>query len=662
MKQNVLTKACWVLFFIFPFSLFTSPLQAQRFEWAKGYASGQEGNRIVGQVTDSLGNLYILGQFRNSAAWDGGSHLLPMAPYGPYFDVNNVLIAKITPDGEMAWKKVIHCNNGANSGGYDIKKLGDTAFACLVIFSLPNDALNYCYYLDTLLTTASDYPTSNGNMGYLPRTALIIFDFEGRVLEQHFLTLTFLDNDGNDIMLQNPAGYYRNSRGLYLPSFDFNPNGNVYICRVGGDLVDQTYATWRGNVGGIKYWVDGRVVGQSEVRNSPLMWYPQLLKFSPHMDTLLASRYLVQRCDTNIDYQTDNLYLKLDYEGNPYVVGTISSNEECDNILTIDSIYNISLYCSATNPSKGYLIKFDADLQPTQCIALMDSITHPDRLGSHTWFHDIDFDADSNLIFVSASTARSFSTDTSIYYSILKCQNDFLVDLRNDAFVLIFNREHDTLVFRSYGYVHSRISSNLLSNSHSNLISKYNRIFIQPNYVGGLVMPNHNIYFSQWSDASLGIAIFDYQGKELFKDYYKAFSPNNRPGPLSLQDSILYLSNDLVSNATFGDIYVPEQGYNACVAKYVDTSFMTPYVPPTVHIRQADSTLVRLYPNPVHGRLRIDTGGEPVRSASLLSLHGLRTPLHVDGDRVDLTGCPAGVYLLEITTNNNKYHKKIIVL
>ena len=129
-----------------------------------------------------------------------------------------------------------------------------------------------------------------------------------------------------------------------------------------------------------------------------------------------------------------------------------------------------------------------------------------------------------------------------------------------------------------------------------------------------------------------------------------------------MYDSILYLSNYLVSDATFGDIHVPAWTSNACVAKYVDTSFMTPYVPPTVHILQADSTTVRLYPNPVRGRLRIDTGGEPVKTACLLSLQGLRTPLNVDGNRVDLTGCPTGVYLLEITTHNNKYHQKIIIL
>ncbi len=44
-------------------------------------------------------------------------------------------------------------------------------------------------------------------------------------------------------------------------------------------------------------------------------------------------------------------------------------------------------------------------------------------------------------------------------------------------------------------------------------------------------------------------------------------------------DSIFYLSNNLVSGATFGDIEVPALGNFVWFAKYVDTSFMTPYVP-----------------------------------------------------------------------------------
>ena len=655
MKQNVLKKACWVLFFIF--SLFTSPLQAQHFEWAKGYASGQEGNIIKGSVTDSLGNLYILGQFRNTAAWDGGSHLLPMAPYGPYNDVNNVLIAKITPDGEMAWKKVIHCNNGANSGGYDIKKLGDTAFACLVHFSLPDDDRNYCYYLDTLLCTTNSSPVPHGNMTYNSCTALIVFDFEGHVLEQHFLTLTYLDNNGNDIMYPS-ANWFFNVAGLLNLSFDIDSDGNVYLCRIATDNAGPTYATWRGNVGGIKYWVDGRVVGQSEVRNSPMMWYPQLLKFSPHMDSLLGSRYLVQQCDTNIEYQTNNLYMKIDHEGNPYVVSTLSTSH-VSNTITIDSVQNYSFSHSDVNYNIPYLLKLNSALQVLSVIHMEDSVIRPNLANSSTNFWDIDFDKDSNLLFLTACTGRGAFGDTSNFYSILKCQGIPLLNLKNDAFFLSFHIQSDTLVLYSCGRVPAIRESNLISSSRNNLVCKNNRIFAQPVYRGGVYLPHNTIQFSNWSDASLGIVIFDYQGTIIEGIHYAAISPNNEPGPISLQDSVLYLTNYLVSDATFGDIHVPAQGYNACVAKYVDTSFMTPYVytgdTGNVRIVVSEAGTWVSYPNPFRQRVTIESDGQEVRTAWLTDLTGRREEVRLQAAGpgryvLDLTGRPQATYLLTLVT------------
>ena len=87
---------------------------AQHFDWAKGYGSSQEGCLIKGTVTDSDGNLYILGQFTKDATWDG-QRILPIAPYGPGQNSINTLIAKISPSGEMLWKKVIHSNNNQNT-------------------------------------------------------------------------------------------------------------------------------------------------------------------------------------------------------------------------------------------------------------------------------------------------------------------------------------------------------------------------------------------------------------------------------------------------------------------------------------------------------------------------------------------------------------------
>ena len=545
---------------------------------------------------------------------------------------------------------------GGGGNAYDIKPVGDTAFACLLAFPLPKSGDNYCYYLDTLLTTTCDYPTPNGNMDHATRMALITFDFEGHVLERHFLTLTFLDNDGNDIVRQIfNTDYYINVGDFTQPSFDIDHNGNVYICRVGGDLVDQTYATWRGNVGGIKYWVDGRVVGRSEVRNSPMMWYPQLLKFSPHMDSLLASRYLVQRCDTNIDYQTDNLYMKLDREGNSYVVGTISSSNECDNTIMVDTLQNISFSHIVANSKKGYLVKTDTCLTAVQCITLSDSIIHPDRMISQTDFHDIEFDEDGNYVFISAHTARGFLSDTSIFYSILMCHNIPLNNLRNDAFVLVLGKQSDTLVYKAHARPTAKIASDLLSEGHGGITCQKNRIFIQLGYLGGLSTPENEIVFPNWSDGSLGLALFDYECNIIDEQYYKTFSPNNKSGSIALRDSILYLSNYLVSDATFGDIHVPAQGSCALIAKYVDASFMTPYEPPTVHITQADTTTVRLYPNPFGQTVNLECDGQAVRTAWLTDLAGRREEVRLQPNGpnryvLDLTGRPQASYLLTLVT------------
>ena len=176
-------------------------MQAQRFEWANG-SSADVGCHITGSVTDSLGNLYILGAFRNDSEWGTGwdaERLLPIAPYGPWPDNVNTIIAKISPDGEMVWKKVIHSNNGTGNYPNDIKKVGDTAFACLVEMFLPTED-HYTYYLDTLIRGRSDYPVSSMYVENSMRTAFIMFDFDGNVIEQHFLYLTYTDTAGNDIV------------------------------------------------------------------------------------------------------------------------------------------------------------------------------------------------------------------------------------------------------------------------------------------------------------------------------------------------------------------------------------------------------------------------------------------------------------------------------
>ena len=212
------------------------------FEWVKGYGTTDPNHgacHITGSVADSLGNLYILGAFRNDSEWGTGwdaERLLPMAPYGPNPDNSNVIIAKISPEGEMVWKKVIHSNNGADANSLDIKKVGDTAFACLAEMMVSSED-NYTYYLDTLITERSDYPVSTPYLRNPLRTVFIMFDFDGNVIEQHFLYVTYTDTAGNDFVKYYPdysLPWYSNDR-YRNPSFDIDTHGNIYISRASMD-------------------------------------------------------------------------------------------------------------------------------------------------------------------------------------------------------------------------------------------------------------------------------------------------------------------------------------------------------------------------------------------------------------------------------------------
>ena len=82
---------------------------------------------------------------------------------------------------------------------------------------------------------------------------------------------------------------------------------------------------------------------------------------------------------------------------------------------------------------------------------------------------------------------------------------------------------------------------------------------------------------------------------------------------------------------------------------------MTPYEPPTVHITQADTTTVRLYPNPFGQKVNLECDGQAVRTAWLTDLTGRREEVRLQAAGagryvLDLTGRPQATYLLTLVT------------
>ena len=646
-----------------------------RFEWVRGYAPGEHVS-IVGSVTDSVGNLYILGSFNFESRWENGELIMPITPHGGAQNGVNTLIAKISPEGEMVWKKVIH-GNACPSQPHDIKALGDSAFACLVTMPLATNYNWYLYYLDTLVEPnwdpQPDYPMSCEGVEYRC-LALITFDFDGNVLEQHFLQMSYLDRYGEDIYYVNPPNSGSNDI-LYTdipesPSFAIDGEGNVYLCRTVNDRADGgpyngQYRLKDGDISAVKFWCDRRPIGTITI-DSTRHGYLQIFKFAPHFDTLLNNRYVFQS-QTALYYPFINS--QVDKNGDLYIVGTLDATDS--NYLVVDSTCNLFITKSDANILKGVLVRFDSSLLAKNIISLEDDNINPSNFSvSTSIFYDITFDYDSNLMFLCASTQRGSITDTSSFYSILTYQGTLLNRLKNDAFVMSFLLD-DSLRLHSYGRVPSKIRSivrwpsDLLGQNR--IVCKNNRIFIQAEARGGFRFPGRTIDFPRIADVGLGFVIFDYQGNAIGGDSYSAYDPANISGPLVIRDSILYLCNRISGETTFGDIHVPSRGdYFACIAKYVDTAFMTPYVAPTPGpgpegISDADTLAINSYPNPVRDMLHIAID-DMVIHATAISLTGVRRQVPAKGNTLDLEALQPGVYILEIATMNRKYHHKIIKL
>ena len=649
-----------------------------RFEWAKWYGF-VDLYGIVGSVTDSVGDLYILGAIEPNSRWMDNELLMPNQNG---ISGHGVMIAKISTEGELVWKKVI-VGDFCRTQPYDIKAVGDTSFTCLVSMPLANQ-YHYLYYLDTLVDATRwtdfswpDYPMSAE--GVDPTClAMITFDFDGNVLEQHFLQMSYVDYYGEDIyyVLFQDSGIDSCYLSTHIPdypsTFDIDGDGNIYLCHQDDHYVsgghNGTYYQYNGTICAVKIWCDRRMVGTFPVESN-LAESPRVIKFSPHFDTLLRTRSVFQSMVPQ-PVVSWFLHIRVDRNGDLYMVGQLDGRER--NFLVVDSVRNLFVTKMAENFWKGYLVRFDSTLTAKSCISLDDHITSSNFYSSNSSFHDIAFDYDSNLVFLTASTGRGFADDT-VSYSMLTYQGIELERLKNKSFFMSFRIDDDSARMHSYGVVpsiwNSQISRPTTFESHEDIYCNKNRLFVQVNAGLGFRFPQGTISWGNWSIDGLGLVVFDYSGNVIGGCYYYAQGGHDIPGPIVQKDSILYLINKLESDATFGDFYVPDGGLSsACIAKYVDTAFMTPYV------HTGDTGDVRIafsgetgawvaYPNPFRQRVNIEyDGAEPLQTTAVLTdIAGRREEVRLQAVGpgrylLDLTARPQASYLLTLTTQGGRQY------
>ena len=650
---------------------------AQRFDWVKSYSgqepSGYTFNYIVGSVTDSHGNLYVAGQFAKGATIDG-QDLLPFTPYGSQCNTTlNAAIVKFSPDGQIMWKKVLHANQGFPCTIDEIHLVGDTALyveSLVDIIPTGNDA--YLYFYDTLITSDdTSFMIAADSLGSGVATAFSIMDLDGNFLEHHFLQIAWIDSNGAVITMDrfggiNPESTSRiDNQAFPGGPFGVDSDGNIYIGQVPTDIIallDGWYSIENGKLSGVLIMVNGHSRFTFYPENRPSVSNYRILKFSPHFDNLIQYQYVF--ADTSFwdnDVPTEGRLL-MDSENNIYLCQTVYNDiRRGSGRVSLNGASDMAF--EGKEATMGFMIKYNSHLEP-QYIRQIDYQNTSNNGYYNYYFHDMAIDEDSNSVFVIATVANDVPTD-SMYVDGVQ------LDANNNALFLRFDK--NTGRYLSHGIVPTNKYSNFYGTIHNtNVMCKNNRVFALPTFQNNIQWQNNEINIEQYKWGK-GLFIWDYAGDPIQYIDFNSISSQSEPGTaLVLHDSILYVCGYSRFSMTVADTTLNPSGNTlAYIFKYVDTSFMTPYVSPrdTGDVRitvVGDEGAIVAYPNPFrqrvtirieNGELRMENG---VATAWLTDMQGrcedVRLVPQGHSSNNTLTQSSNQTYTLDLTTTQTFRH------
>ena len=627
-----------VLILNFQFLILNS-LRAQGFEWVSTYtgpeirSSDDATNRIIGSCVDSSGNIYILGEF-SPQAFFGDERLLP-------FDIittpieKAIVIAKLSPSGDLLWHKAIY-NGKESCYAHALRMVGDSSIMAMVRFYLPynSSASNYrnLYYLDTLLTGNDDYLMPTDSVGR-KQNAFISFDLDGNVTEQHFVCVGFMDSVGNNLTPRFTQGGdldKMTTNFLSGESFNIDSYGNIYVIRsVHADYVigpydasTNDYRMWRvddGTIGAMKIVIDGIHYLTYHIPHPTAQWNQQILKFSPHFDSLIDAVYMF---DSPQSYQRGaTMYVtdfNIDTQNNLYMA---MYGQYVPNRLAVANSDSLSLGDSTTAPS--WVIRYNQDLFATGVVQLShDGTGNPQLAIGRTHI-----DNKTNSLFVSGRTWWSQSSE---FVNIL--YNSDTLEIPNKSGYWL--RLNDDLSLSSAGIV-SPNSTNGRVWGISPLATNNNRVFAQSNFDTRVAFADTIIPLPNLGEQNRAVVIWDNDGHDIGLIMLGQHAPVNGATQTHVIDSILYLTGYVYEDAAFDTIMIHNYGSSqAYIAKYIDPAFARPYVHPSDRQEQfiewQQDLVFTLADSPVT-LTATATSGLPVSYTSSDS-----TIAYVEGDRLHL--------------------------
>ena len=646
------------------FALLAITAYAQHFGWAKSFHGyGDEYSNLPrGLVADSEGNVYHLMQVGRGGSLDGVDPFENIVNYNP-----SALLVKMSPDGQYLWHRIINIYERDNPSGintYDLRMLGDTALMMMVDVGLPYTTYYSgqptvemaLYYLDTLLTTSELLmPTDSiSNRGV---TGFITLGLDGTLKEHHFLQVTYLDSMGHPVMArQGLAG-----DGLAADHFDVDSRGNIYVIRhtqerAFPDGGDPLYFN-DGGLSGYRFMVDGTRFLTHIPPYTTGWWNQQVLKFSPHFDSLLDASYIANDAPWVDPLNSWPLDIKsFDIHEDNQIYITFNARIEHNGIFIARSngrrleIDSLSLFGGT-----DCMLRLDTALNTT---LLMQFDYVPQHSGGYSSVElsatCIDTATGSLFVLGSART-DSWGHNNNPHQFIYR--GDTLSN-RNSAFWLRVGIDDGH--FLSYGHLNSNLGDN---HGGMGIVARDNRVFAQVSYTGNLSFAGSSYSTPNASNVGLALAQWDYDGHEVAIHDFHCNGANCMAGHLLLLDTALYITgNSFSSTTTFGNIAC---GAGQYIAKLVDTSMRSPFVyhgggSESITLVEGSSAIV-VAPNPFRQRVTIESGEPLAETAWLTDLTGRREQVRITSEgtnrySLDLTARPQATYLLTITTASGKTH------
>lgn len=621
------------------------------FEWATGWQGGDfvtVANEVISSDIDSEGNLYILGYAGSFATMQNGESLVPdYTP--PRGKTEAVVIFKMNPQGDIVWKKAIY--NEKMHGrpfGCGLKVVGDSSI--IVMATITNN--EWLYFLDTIIADQASHTEYGwGVTGLID--VVVTFDLDGNKKEQHWIKAQWLDEEDS---VRREGSFLM---GRETP-FTVDSEGNIILIREYDEC--QTRYSLKERV-----VIDGNRQFDFTISNVNNMYNNQLFKFSPHFDSLLWEKDLIYKVQTDASPSPPTTRsIAIDNDNNIYICGYFLDMGNAMIYLDANNIIE------ATDKEwyKGFLVKYgsDGDVINARDIRFISN-TDDCQISTHNKSIAVDNRRHSifvlSRLFQSYNTEGHFAFDENTYDTIRRYNNAIFIQY-----------DMDNLNYISHGIAEgSNRGTNIgLNNScnHALYIQK-NRVFAQIEFTEKLYGKDTIFQHGEYEN-SLALISWDKEGHLITAiDYDSPSLSSHVMGQIYAIDSSVYITGTLKTQATFGEYTIVNNSgdcFATYIAKYVDTSFMSPYiyVPDTSEsvslVSYSKDKDIRLYPNPTTDRITIEFS-EKIRQSYIIDILGNKkrvhlTPLGENRYSIDISDYDIGTYILQIFTDKQQYSSTII--